>query len=157
MFLLPWATETSERQHWQYTEDLETQPPHYAGLRIVPWQEHLFLHCFGTFSISSVLFYFVLRENNLKIILTVLPEKWHMLVLSSRNTSLALNGPRIQSRADTKRNTETNTTAARGCRMYTCATENPELGIFRTGKQMNCKTCLEIITIITHKQKMLKI
>ena len=38
-----------------------------AGLRFVSRQEHLFPHCFGTFSISS-LFYFVLSENNQRII-----------------------------------------------------------------------------------------
>ena len=34
---------------------------------------------------------------------------------------------------------ETDTTAVR----LTCATENPEQGIFQTGKQTNCKTGLE--------------
>ena len=38
-------------------------------------QEHLFPHCLGTFSISSFLFYFVLTENNLKIVSAQLPEK----------------------------------------------------------------------------------
>ena len=37
---------------------------HYARLRFVSPQEHLFLHCFGTFAISSFPFHFVLRENN---------------------------------------------------------------------------------------------
>ena len=36
------------------------------------------------------------------------------------------------------------TMAMRGCKTYTCATENPELGMFWIGKEMNCKTCLEI-------------
>ena len=30
---------------------------------------------------------------------------------------------------------------------YTCATKNPELGIFWTRKETNCKTCLEIFMI----------
>ena len=47
-----------------------------------------------------------------------------------------------------KHNTETNTTAARGCETYTCATENPELGMFCTGEQMNHKTCPEIFIIV---------
>ena len=37
---------------------------HYARLRFVSPQEHLFPHCFGTFAISSFAFHFVLRENN---------------------------------------------------------------------------------------------
>ena len=62
-------------------------------------------------------------------------KKWQMLVLCSRNTRL-----RIQCQDYTKHNTETNTMAARGCETYTCATENTELGILWTGKQINCKT-----------------
>ena len=31
---------------------------------------------------------------------------------------------------------------------YTCATKNPEQGIFWTGKQTNCKICREIFTFI---------
>ena len=44
-------------------------------LRCLSWQEHLFPHCFGTFSISSFPFHFVLSENNPTIILTWLLEK----------------------------------------------------------------------------------
>ena len=47
---------------------------HYAGLRFVYRQEHLFPQCFGTFSITSFPFHFVLSENNLKIISAQLPE-----------------------------------------------------------------------------------
>ena len=36
---------------------------HYARHRFVSWQEHLFPHCFCTFSISSFPFHFVLSEN----------------------------------------------------------------------------------------------
>jgi len=39
----------------------------YLGMNTFP-------HCFGTFSISSFLFHFVLSENNLKIISAQLPE-----------------------------------------------------------------------------------
>ena len=50
---------------------------HYAGLRFISWQEHLFPACFGTVSITSFLFHFVLTENSLKIISTqLLEEKW---------------------------------------------------------------------------------
>ena len=42
---------------------------------------------------------------------------------------------RIQCWDYTKCNTETDDTAARGHKTYTCATENPELGLFQTGKQ----------------------
>ena len=58
-----------------------------------------------------------------------------------------LNCPRIQCQDHTKHNydnTETDTMAARGCKTYTCATQNPELGIFQTGKQQHRKTCLEV-------------
>ena len=52
---------------------------HHACLRFVSQQEHLFPHCFGNF-------YFVLSENNLKIISTWLPEKWQMLIHCSWDT-----------------------------------------------------------------------
>ena len=42
---------------------------------------------------------------------------------------------------------KTDTTAARGQETYTCTNKNPDLGIFQTGKQTNCKTCLEIFMI----------
>ena len=80
---------------------------HYAGLRFIPWQEHLFSNCLGVFSIISFLFYFVLSENNLKIISTRLPQKWQMLILCSENTSLTLNCQGIQCRDYTKHNIET--------------------------------------------------
>ena len=108
---------------------------HYAGLRFVTQQEYLFPHYFGTFPISSFPFHFVLSENNLKVILTQLPEKWWTLVLCSRNTSLTLRCPRIQSWDYTTHGTQTNITAGRGRKTYTCTTENPELGILQTGKQ----------------------
>ena len=148
-FLPPWATiilkgpsgNTGSMQIWK-------QKFHYAGLRFVSLQEHLFPHCVGTFSISSFPFHFLLSENNLKIISTWLPEKWQMLVLCSRNTSLALNCQRIQCWDYTKLNTETNTTAVRGHKTYTCATENAELGIFWTGEQTNRKICSQIFMTI---------
>ena len=63
------------------------------------------------------------------------------------HTSLVFNCLRIQCRDYTKHNTETDTTAPRGHTAYTCATENPELGILLTGKQTNRKTCPEIFMI----------
>ena len=76
-------------------------------------------------------------------------EKWWMLVLCSRNTSLVLNCPRIQCRDYMKCNAETNTMAAshKTQNVETCATKNPDLSIFWNGKQRNCKTCLEIFMI----------
>ena len=56
------------------------------------------------------------------------------MAISSGNTSLALNDPRIQCRDYTTCNTETNTMASRGCKNYAYATEKTELGIFRTEK-----------------------
>ena len=96
----------------------------------------------------SFLFHFVLSENDLKTISIQLPEKWQMLILCIRNTSLTLNCLRIQCWDYTKRNTETNTTAVRGCDIDTCTMENPELGMFRTGTLMNCKICLAISMIV---------
>ena len=69
-----------------------------------------------------------------------------MLILCSRNTSLTLNCSRIQCRDYTKRNTETDTTAVRGCKTDTCANKDPDLVILWTGKQPTCRTCLEIPT-----------
>ena len=111
------------------------------------------LRCYGTFSVRSFLFHFVLSENNLKTISIQIPEKWRMLILCSRNTSLALNCLRIQCWDYTKCNTETNTTAARGCDTDTCTTENPELGMFRTGTLINCKICLAISMVVLKKNK----
>ena len=148
-FLPPWATivlkgpssNIGSMQIWK-------QKLHYAGLRFVSLQEHLFPHCLGTFSISSFPLHFLLSENNLKIISTWLPEKWQMLVFCSTNTNLALNCRRIQCWDYTKLNTETNTTTVRGHKPYTCDTENAELGIFRTGKQTNRKICPQIFMTI---------
>jgi len=39
-------------------------------------------------------------------------------------------------------------TTQKARKTYICATINPELGIFQTGKQRNCKTLLEILTTI---------
>ena len=82
---------------------------HYAGLRFVSQQEHLFLHNFGTFSISSFLFHFLLSENNLTTISTQLPESWWMLVLCSGNPTLILNFLRIKCQDYIKHNTKADT------------------------------------------------
>ena len=92
----------------------------------------------------SVLFRFILfLSNNLKLISTWLPEKWWTRVLGSRNASLTLHFP-IQCQDNTKRNTETDTTAARDRKTYTYATENPELGIFQNRKHERCPETLTI-------------
>ena len=107
---------------------------HYAGLRFASWQEHLFPRCFGVFCISSFLSHFVLSENNLKIISTWPPENGERSYFAAEiQLSLALTGPRIQYRDYTKRQLKTDTMAARGCEINTCATENPDLGIFHAG------------------------
>ena len=87
------------------------------------------------------------EKKNLKIASKQLPEKWQTLVLCSGNTSLTLNCPRIQCQDYTKCNTETDTTAVRGCETYKCAPENPEQGMLQTGKLTNYKTCFEIFII----------
>ena len=124
---------------------------HIPNCRPVYTQTKIRVHCFffiAVFStkVKSVFisfpFHFVFNEHNLKIIPTWLPEKWQILRHCSGNTSLTSNCL-IQYRDYTKHNTETDTTAPRGCKTYTYATENPKLDIFRTGKQMNCKTCLD--------------
>ena len=61
---------------------------------------------------------------------------------------MEIQAPRIQCRDYIKCNTESDTMAARYCKIYTCVTKNPELDIFWTGKQMNPETCLEISMII---------
>ena len=94
-FLAPWATEKSEWRYWQHAEDLETKDSITPGSGLYLDKEHLFPHCFGTVSISSFLFHFVLSESNQKTIPTWPPEKWRTFVLCSRSTSLALNCLRI--------------------------------------------------------------
>ena len=63
---------------------------HSAGLRLVCQQEHLFPHCFGTFSISSFPPRFILKtlqsENNFNMA----SRKWRILILCCENTSLSL-------------------------------------------------------------------
>ena len=59
-----------------------------------------------------------------------------------------IQAPRVQCQDCTKRNREPKLQQPRGHETYTCATTNPELGIFWTGKQMNHKTCLEILMIM---------
>ena len=61
LFLPPWATE--KRQYWYHVGNKRL---HYGELRFVFQQEHLFPHCFGTFSISSFQFHFVLSEKKKK-------------------------------------------------------------------------------------------
>ena len=144
LFLPPWATE--KRQYWYHVGNKRL---HYGELRFVFQQEHLFPHCFGTFSISSFPFHFVLSEKKKKKkSSTWPPQKLQTLILCSGNTSLALNCPKIQCRDYAKHNTETDTTAVRGHKTYICANENPEPGVFQTGKQTNHKTCPEIFMII---------
>ena len=97
---------------------------------------------------NSFPFYFVLSENNLKIISTWLPEKWQMLILCSRITSLALNCLRTEWYY-TKHNTETNTTAARGHEIHMCH-RKPRAGHILDWKKRKTrrKTCLKLFTII---------
>ena len=45
-------------------------------------------------------------------------------------------------------NAEADTMAARGHATHLCATKKNELGIFGTGKQVNCKTYGEIVMIV---------
>ena len=97
--------------------------------------------------IKKIVVFLVLGVVNcsiLKITSTWLAEK------NGECSDLAVEtrAPRIQCRCYTKRNTETDTTAARGRETYAWATENQELDIFWTGKQTNCKTSLEIFMII---------
>ena len=121
---------------------------HYAWFRFVSRQNICF---FTALALSpSLSFRFILFS--MKTISTWFPQKWRMLVLSlcSGNASLTLNCPRIWSWDYRKCNTETNTTAARGCNTYTPMhhqNKTPEVGTLQTGKQTNRKTCLEIFMI----------
>ena len=76
LFLPPWATETSLSGNAGSVQMMWKQKTALCWAQIVSQQEHLFPHYFGTFPISSFPFHFVLSENNLKVILTQLPEKW---------------------------------------------------------------------------------
>ena len=119
----------------------ENRTLHYAKLRFLSSWE-LFFPLTALALSPSVLFHFILfLSNNLKLISTWLPEKWRTRVLGSRNASLTLNFP-IQCQDNTKCNTESDTTAARDCKTYTYATENPELGIFQNGKHERCPETL---------------
>ena len=113
---------------------------HYARLRFLSSWELFspsllwhFLHQFFSVSFCSC--------QIIKLISTWLPEKWRTRVLGSRNASLTLNFS-IQCQDNTKRNTETDTTAARDRTTYTYATENPELGVFQKGKHERCPETL---------------
>ena len=55
-------------------------------------------------------------------------------MVNAAELSLTLNRLRIQ------RNTETNTTAAKSHETYTCATKNPQLGIFHISRLENKHT-----------------
>ena len=90
-----------------------------STVTLVPSLFWHFLH-----QLFSISFYLFSLKNNLKIISTWLPEKWRTLVFCSENTSLALICPRIQCRDYIKRNTESDATAGRGCKTYTCTTED---------------------------------
>ena len=112
--------------------------------------KNIVVFCVFLVRVFSFLFRFILfsgKKKNLKIASKQLPEKWQTLVLCSGNTSLTLNCPRIQCQDHTKCNTETDTTAVRGCETYKCAPENPEQGMLQTGKLTNYKTCFEIFII----------
>ena len=94
-----------------------------------------FLEKFEYFHFFSVSFCSQWKLKN--PLTTLLPEKWWTLVLCNENTSFTLNCPRNHCWDYTKHNTETDTMAARSHETYTNGTENPELDIFRTGKQTN--------------------
>ena len=85
----------------------------------------------------SLLFHSILFSVKKKKSSTWPPQKLQTLILCSGNTSLTLNCPKIQCRDYAKHNTETDTTVMRGHKTYTCANENPEPGIFQTGKRTN--------------------
>ena len=120
---------------------------HYARLRFVSPQEHLYPHCFGTVSISSVPFHFFSQwkssQNNFnkastKIANTcTLQWKYKPHFEMTRNSILRLHKAQYRNR-QWQWNVET----------YTGTTENPEQGIFWTQKQTNCKMGLEIFMTI---------
>ena len=87
---------------------------------------------------------FCSQWNNLKIISTCLPENDKCSNFAvEMQASFWITQEFI---AETTKNATP--MAARGFKTDTCATENPELGIFRTGKQRNSKTCPEIFMLV---------
>jgi len=73
------------------------------------------------------------------------PQKWQMLTLCSRNTSLALLWTAQEFSAETTQNAiQKQTLQQWAVTRLTCAIKNPELGGFQSGEQMNHKTCLKI-------------
>ena len=109
-----------------YTQIQITEPPFFFNVVFCLYRKVKSIYI-------SFPFHLVLSETNQKIISTQLSEKWQMqMTISSGNTSLALNDPKIQCQDYTTRNTETNTMASRGCKNYACATEKTELGLFQT-------------------------
>ena len=140
LFLPPWVTE--KRQYWYHVGNKRL---HYGGLRFVSRQEHLFPHCFGTFSISSFPFHFVLSGKKKFNMTSTIIANTHTLQWKYKPHFKL---PTIWCQDYAKHNTATDTTAARGHKTYTCANENPEPGIFQTGKRKNHKTCPEIFMII---------
>ena len=111
-----------------------TRKLHYARLWFVSQQEHLFPHCFGTFSISS----FCLILFSVKIIGKQFKQGFHKEENSSyfaaEIQALLWDCLRIHCQDYMKCSTETSTSAVTDLEAYLCATENPKQGIFRTGK-----------------------
>ena len=108
-FLPPWATEKSGQQYCIHICRISCQAQIYISTG------HLFPYCFGTFFISSFLFYFVLTlsENNLNRISTQLAGKMVNAHTLQQRTSLTLNWPRIECQDHTKHSAEADTTTAR--------------------------------------------
>ena len=140
------ATEKSEWQYRQYTEDLKIEDSTMLDSDLYLSRNPCFLTALALS--PSLLFRFIFFS--VKIIWKQFLHKFQKNgehSFCSRNTSLALNCLWIQSWDYTMHNTETNTMAVRSRETWTCTAQNPEQGIFQTGKQTNHKTGLEIFMI----------
>ena len=75
-----------------------------------------------------------------------LVERFYTVEAAGKNITLALNCPRREFSAETTQSAKQKLTLQQG-EPYAHAPENPELRIFKSGKQMNCKACLDIFLI----------
>ena len=97
---------------------------------------HVYIHTHNTY--MSLQHTHTYKRKQAYFVAEILASLWIAWEFSTKTTQSA--------------NTKTDTAALRGCKTYTCTTENPELGIFQTGKQTNHKKFLEIFMIILKKK-----
>ena len=116
-----------------------------AGLWSVFWQEHLFPHCFGIFSLHSFPFHFFLSEH----ISTQLPENGdHSFIAAEMQASLLPKNSLPRLHKAQYRNRQYGRERMRDLHMG-----YPKLGVFWTLNQIKRKTCLEMFMNLKNKIK----